>query len=72
MAIMGESGDTKLTWDPRQPPEVEAARRQFEFLTKEKRYSAFKMNVSGERGEMIHTFDPAAERIVLAPQMQGG
>lgn len=72
MAVMGERGDTKISWDPRVPAEVEAARRQFEFLTKEKRYAAFKMTVSGERDAMIREFDPAAERIILVPQMQGG
>lgn len=72
MAIMGEKGDTKITWDPLRPEEVHAARLQFEYLTKEKRYTAFRMTESGERGELIRQFDKEAARIVLAPQMQGG
>ena len=72
MAEMGERGDTKLTWDPLRPDEVQAAKLHFEYLTKEKKYAAFKMEVSGERGEMIREFDPEAKRIVLVPQMQGG
>lgn len=72
MAVIGENGDTKLIWDPRSAAEVESARRQFNFLTKEKRYAAFKMEPGGERGEMLREFDPAAERIILAPAMQGG
>lgn len=72
MAVMGERGDTKLQWDPTVAAEVEAARRQFEFLTREKRYAAFRMERNGDRGEMIREFDPQAQRIILAPQMQGG
>jgi len=72
LAVMGLDGDTKITWDPRIAAEVESAKRQFDYLTGEKRYAAFRMEPDGERGEMIKEFDPEAERIVLAPQMQGG
>lgn len=73
MAVMGAAGDTKYIWDGGNPAEVEAARRQFEFLTKEKKYAAFRMTgTDGGRGEQIRTFDPNAERIIFAPAMQGG
>lgn len=72
MATMGEKGDTKLTWDPRRPEEVQAARLQFDYLVKEKKYAAFRMEASGEKGEQIRTFDAQAERIIMAPPMQGG
>ena len=72
MAVMGQKGDTKLTWDPTRDDEVMAARLQFDYLVKEKRYAAFKMHPNGDRGDMIKEFDPAAERIIMSPQMQGG
>lgn len=73
MAVMGAKGDTKYLWDAGNAAEVEAARRQFDFLTKEKRYAAFRMTgKDGGKGEQIRTFDPEAERIIFAPAMQGG
>lgn len=72
MAVMGAKGDTKYIWDASKPAEVEAARRQFEFLTKDKKYAAFRMTGRDGQGEQIRTFDPEAERIIFAPAMQGG
>lgn len=73
MAVMDGSGDTKAFWDAGKPEEVEAARRQFDFLVKEKKYSAFHVRgKDGAQGEQMRAFDPAAERIIFVPQMQGG
>lgn len=73
IAIIGRSGDTKITWDPSRPAEVEAARRQFDELTSGKhRYRAFRITGTDGRGEQLDEFDPAASRILLVPPMQGG
>ena len=73
MAKMGEEGDTKVMWDKDNPAEVEAARVQFETLTKKHRYLAFRAEgKKGEKGEQIREFDPDAERIILVPPMVGG
>lgn len=71
MAIMGKEGDTKMTWSPDNPAEVEEARRSFDNL-KRKGYQAFRTTRDGAKGEQIHAFDPNAAAIILAPQMQGG
>lgn len=71
MAIMDLSGDTKVTWDHSKPEEVDAARATFDALRK-KGYAAFSVSKDGSKGEQIRTFDPAAERIILAPALVGG
>lgn len=71
--IMGKEGDTKAIWDKNNPEEVEAARRQFEFLVTEKKYAAF--HVTGEKGDkggQMRVFDAKAERIIFVPPMAGG
>lgn len=73
MAVMDRSGDLKVIWDKNNPDEVEAARKQFEELTSKKRFLAYRVEgKKGEKGEVIRTFDPDAERIILAPPMVGG
>lgn len=73
MAKMGEEGDTKVMWDKDNAVEVEAAKAQFETLTKKHKYLAFKAEgKDGKKGEQIRTFDPDVERIILVPPMVGG
>lgn len=71
MEIMDHTGDTKKTWDPTKPVEVEDARRSFEELRK-KGYAAYKVNEDGTSGEQIREFDPQAGRVILRPPMAGG
>lgn len=71
LAIMNRSGDTKLAWDPGNTAETENARRTFDDLRKAG-HLAYKMEANDARGEQLHTFDPNARRIVLAPAMRGG
>lgn len=72
LATMGKSGDLKIIWDPDKQEEVDAAKKQFEDM-KKKGYVAFSVvGAKGEKGEVVRTFDPKAERIILAPPMVGG
>lgn len=72
MAVMGTEGDTKTIWDKNKPDEVEAARETFNKLTK-KGYTAYLVTgKDGEKGEVMKTFDPNAERMILALPMRGG
>lgn len=71
IAVMDQTGDTKTIWDKNNPDEVAAAKAQFDAL-KAKRYIAYKVKGDGEKGEIITTFDPTAEKIILAPPMAGG
>ena len=71
LAVMDHTGDTKIMWDADNEAEVEVAKKTFDSLRK-KGYSAFKTNKKGEAGERITEFDPQAERLIMAPQLQGG
>lgn len=72
MAILDKTGDTKLIWSTDKPDEVETAREMFDKLRK-KGYLAYKVvDTDGKKGEQMHTFDPSAGRIIMAPAMVGG
>lgn len=72
MAVMNESGDKKTIWDRNDPVEVEAAKKEFEHF-RSKGYLAYKVEgKEGRRGEVLHKFDPEAERIIFSPPMRGG
>lgn len=64
-------GDTKLIWSADNPDEVENARKTFDSL-KKKGFAAFAVKAGGEKGEQIKTFDPEAEKIIMALPMRGG
>jgi hypothetical protein len=66
------AGDTKVIWDRANADEVEGARRQFDFM-KSKGYMAYKaIGEKGTKGDVLHAFDPAAERVIFAPPLRGG
>lgn len=71
ICVMNESGDTRLSWDEDNEVEVAAARKMFDDL-KAKGYVGYAMDKKGEKGEVIRSFDPSLEKIVMAPQMRGG
>lgn len=72
LAIMDpQHGDLKVIWDPENTDEVAAAREQFDKLTK-KGHMAYKVTGAGKKGEQIRTFDPTAEKVILAPALRGG
>lgn len=72
MAIMDRNaGDLKVIWDPDNEHEVEAAREQFDALRK-KGYLAYTVGERGRKGAQINTFDPASEKLILAPALVGG
>lgn len=72
MAVLDGEGDTKIIWNPQNPDEVTAAKRTFDDLRK-KGYIAYAVEgPSGDKGEVVREFDPAQEKLILAPAMQGG
>lgn len=71
MAVMNETGDKKTIYDRSDAVQVEAARAEFK-VYKDKGYMAYRMLDEGRKGEILHAFDPKAEKVVFAPPMQGG
>jgi len=72
LAVMNDTGDTKLIWSQGNADEVAAAREMFDKLRK-KGFVAYSVKGrDGEKNEIIREFDPASERIIMAPPMQGG
>ncbi len=72
MAVLGANGHTKIVWDRTDDVDVEGARDMFNVI-KAEGYMAYKLEgKDGRKGEVITDFDPKAERIVMAPPLQGG
>lgn len=71
MRVMGAEGDMKIIWDPEKAVEVEQARASFNDLT-EKGYNAYSVGSEGKKGDRIRSFDPKAEKIIIAAPMAGG
>lgn len=71
LSILDRGGDTRIEWDADNPIEVAAAKAAFK-VAKDKGYLAYRTTEGGGRGEVIQRFDPAAERIIMSPALQGG
>jgi hypothetical protein len=70
--VMGWFGDHKMRWDRNNADEVEAAKLTFDRL-RGKGFAAFRARPkTGEAGERITEFDPAAESVILVPPIAGG
>lgn len=71
LAVMGREGDTKTAWDPSKPDEVASVRAMFDSL-RSKGYAIYRVTDDGQRGVLMHTFDPAAGKLVAVPRIVGG
>ena len=72
LRVMSPShGDLKVTWDPDNEDETEAARAQFRDM-KAKGFSAFRVDKEGKPTTRISVFDPEAQAIIMTPQLKGG
>jgi hypothetical protein len=71
MQVLDSSGHTSVEWNPENAEEVAVARATFEQM-REKGYRAFRVRPSGQQGERLDSFDPAAEQMILVPQLRGG
>jgi hypothetical protein len=69
--VVDPSGDLKFTWDAENADEVAAIEDMFNEKMK-KKWIAYSVKRSGKKGIVIKTFDPDAEKIILAPPMVGG
>lgn len=71
LAVMDQTGDTKYMWDKNSPDEVKQAEKTFNKF-KKKNYIAYKVKRNGGKGEVINTFDPKAEKIIMSSPIVGG
>lgn len=71
LARLDESGDARVTWSRTNQTEIDVAREAFN-KGRAKGMMAYRCKSDGSKGEIISDFDPAAEKIILAPPMQGG
>jgi hypothetical protein len=71
LAVMDHTGDTKLVWDSDNADDVAAAKAMFE-TQKKKGYMAFSVKKNGKPGEVLQTFDPKAEKIIMQAPLAGG
>ena len=71
LIILNRTGDLKLLWSAQKQGEIDAARQMFEDM-RNQGYLAYTVTKDGDKGEVIRKFDPDAEKIIMAPQMQGG
>lgn len=69
--VLDHTGDSRTIWNPENQDEVDAAKATFDRL-KKKGYLAYTVEEDGKRGEVIRRFDPAAGKIIMAPQLVGG
>jgi hypothetical protein len=71
LRILSKGGDQEIPWDPADPQQLAAVRREFETLLREG-YQAYSLDDTGRTGEHLRQFNPEAYEIVLAPRFQGG
>jgi len=72
MAVMGQRGDTKIIWNPRDEDETENARKTWDRLVGKRRFIGFRVKKDGDKGEQIREFDPDAAKLIIVPPMAGG
>lgn len=76
MIKLDASGDERIEFDASRPDSVEIAKEAFDKF-REKGYVAYRVESSandpqGRKGEILHTFNAFARRIIFRPPMQGG
>ena len=71
MQIVDQTGHTQLEWDVAAADEVQTASQQFETLI-QAGHVAYGFREEGQPGEVLETFDPTVERILVRPQVVGG
>ena len=71
MNVLDATGDTRIQWRKTNPDEVAAAEKRFTEL-KGKGFIPYKVVGATKESEVLHRFDPSAERILFVPPSIGG
>lgn len=72
MAVMGSTGDTKYTWNPKNREEVDAAREHFDMMRK-RGFLVFKIKgrICQRRGQEVTSFNARSKGyLYVAPEPQ--
>ena len=71
LAVLDNTGDTKVLWDTKNQDEIDAAEEQFDTLI-DKGFTAYSVKKDGEKNKKITKFDPNAGKIIMVPKIIGG
>lgn len=78
MQIMDRTGHTTVTWNPDDAGSIKDAAKKFKEMI-DQGYTAFAMDLVStngvtveQKGKRITSFDPAAGKIMMIPQLVGG
>lgn len=71
MKILCQNGDDRIIWDKENGKEAKEAKAKFEELLK-KGYTAYSVDVSGNKNRKIDEFDIDAEEILMVPPTAKG
>ena len=71
LICLDPSGDTKIIWDKDNTDEIEAAKATFKKL-KDKGFTPYSVDKTGDKKEVITEFDKNAEKIIMIPRLVGG
>ena len=71
LAILDETGDTKIIWDPANRDEVDNAKETFDKFRK-KGYSIFSVKKNGDTDKRMDKFDPEIAMMIAVPPIVGG
>jgi hypothetical protein len=69
--VMDGSGDTRYEFDATDPSSLAAAEARFRELTG-RGFRAVTFNGERQPGNLINEFDPAVDRTLFIPRLQGG
>lgn len=74
MRVLDSTGDTAVAWDIDDEEAVREAEAHFRRLLDDERRMAFARpaGASVDQAELIRTFDPTAEEILMVRPIQGG
>lgn len=71
LRVLNTEGDTTYKWDVNDKDSVKEVRAQFDAIMTAQKGMAFRVD-SPTSGEVIKSFDPSAQEIIITRPMAGG
>jgi hypothetical protein len=72
MHHLNRQGDVPIMWNKNNPDEVELARNAFDTARKNGFVIFRSEGKDGHRGEVVHEFNPADQRLIMVKRPEGG